>query len=1123
MSKQVKIGFEKVPSPSLPQNLPLYDIDTATPLRDDAGNILVTNEIGSISSYNTEKNSTSVSVNNSNNPTKKENIKIIEQFAETSQVSTSLLGIPRTEVQLGLFADVSVYGYDSNNWDYYTFNSIQAYPPEWYSRSHPIYGPRNRVVFKEDVAEQALYLSAFPTQYTFPYGPKFEESNKNFDPIRFVQYLNFIAIGRILYDYFSIRGYQDFADRNFLSPQIGIVSSSNDPIIDYTILADGTITNSGSFYDVTYDENLQLSFDEIERYTLTYQDIIGGGFISPDPLFNLITNDIYKGILASTEITRPGYTNLNNYIGVLESKQTYRYQPGRISGFTFGVRANTDKTVNSSFIEWGCSNSTDQYMFQIRGSQFNIVRRSIVPLPADIIINRLGMTPTDQKLVYPDGLDNSTQLYELVIPRDKFNGDKLDGSGKSGYIINSQNVTMYKIEFGWYGAIGAKFYAYIPIGNNETRWVLLHTMVIENGIDKPCLANPEFKFKYFLKVRDTATLREPMYIYKYGASYYIDGGDEGTTRINSNFSEPKEYSNNTAVMGVLPKEQIFNQDSRGIRNQKTAYPHTLNVRTDNTVKLTVKNIVGSPEGHHFCYSPSVHNAISENSRQIDLLINPTKNTVTIQNDTFISSDDNKKILSNGLYNCYLKLRPDSDITGIADIYRLSRLSNDIRYNLIQREISEEVLLIDNTKINPVGNIFNCILTGFNDTIIASEKAITSSKFKIHWLNPIATDPRFSNKHWCDFAISITDKKPKIVQVLNEQTEEFEDKLRFGDNDEEYDFYSNINLPFTHEVERQSIEAFDMGEWDPGYGIKYDIDPRLPNPSGTDSGIISAINGSILLRNHTVIEKRIVDLETRLYFATPSDAPQISEEEIGNASIGISGTPIDVRLMSTLIEEVEIIDSTPVQKYYYIVEGTELNLISNGTIIQTKSITLSDNFKMLFVDENGDLVFSYKNISRSQTINFASNELYVVIGMNDYAKINGIILEEIGPLGSFSSSPKWITTSKSYNANSVEVNIFVNSGQSNNLFSPSNFEENSRTSSIKFDTQTLQPLRPGVDIYSFYVSPEDDLTIDLQNIFGPDRYKITQGSKNNLATFIVANEINTGNSGNIDIGLVIKEQ
>ena len=41
--------------------------------------------------------------------------------------------------------------------------------------------------------------------------------------------------------------------------------------------------------------------------------------------------------------------------------------------------------------------------------------------------------------------------------------------------LDQRNVTMWKIEFGWYGAIGARFYAYIPTGAGEARWVVVHT------------------------------------------------------------------------------------------------------------------------------------------------------------------------------------------------------------------------------------------------------------------------------------------------------------------------------------------------------------------------------------------------------------------------------------------------------------------------------------------------------------------------------------------------------------------------------------------------------------------------------------------------------------------------
>ena len=103
---------------------------------------------------------------------------------------------------------------------------------------------------------------------------------------------------------------------------------------------------------------------------------------------------------------------------------------------------------------------------------------------------------------------------------------------------------MYKIEFGWYGAIGAQFYAYVPVDNDECRWVLLHRITIENGIDRPCLENPNFRFKYLVNVQNTDKMYEPVYLYKYGASYYTDGGDEGTSIISNGASEKKKFRAN---------------------------------------------------------------------------------------------------------------------------------------------------------------------------------------------------------------------------------------------------------------------------------------------------------------------------------------------------------------------------------------------------------------------------------------------------------------------------------------------------------------------------------------------------------------------------------------------------
>ena len=53
--------------------------------------------------------------------------RVEEAFRETSEVSTTLLGIPRAEVQLSLFSNVSSYGLNNEDFEFYTFNSGNSF------------------------------------------------------------------------------------------------------------------------------------------------------------------------------------------------------------------------------------------------------------------------------------------------------------------------------------------------------------------------------------------------------------------------------------------------------------------------------------------------------------------------------------------------------------------------------------------------------------------------------------------------------------------------------------------------------------------------------------------------------------------------------------------------------------------------------------------------------------------------------------------------------------------------------------------------------------------------------------------------------------------------------------
>lgn len=175
-------------------------------------------------------------------------------------------------------------------------------------------------------------------------------------------------------------------------------------------------------------------------------------------------------------------------------------------------------------------------------------------------------------------------VYEWRPPRAMFSGDKLDGAKSlvrwsdvntsaedstvgggsvinlpgqkiktadnedltsiSAYNIDFTKVTMWKIEFSWYGAVGAIFLCYVPVGNNTARWVRVHHIRASNQHSVASLGNATLPITYLTHGGPESGLESTDIgntLVKYGASYYIDGGDKGTVRLLSKASDfPRE-------------------------------------------------------------------------------------------------------------------------------------------------------------------------------------------------------------------------------------------------------------------------------------------------------------------------------------------------------------------------------------------------------------------------------------------------------------------------------------------------------------------------------------------------------------------------------------------------------
>ena len=186
------------------------------------------------------------------------------------------------------------------------------------------------------------------------------------------------------------------------------------------------------------------------------------------------------------------------------------------------------------------------------------------------------------KLVNQNVAKEFWNVYEYRIPRSRFSGDRLDNltddllysdavsdkragqqvidpdtgedvEDTSIWDLDFTKVTMYKIEFSWYGAVGALFLAYVPVSNGEARWVRVHHLRASNQLKVSSLGNATLPITYLVygggnqnrngvanNLRPVSTFSYGSgseHIVKYGASYYIDGGDRGTVKLFS-YSTP---------------------------------------------------------------------------------------------------------------------------------------------------------------------------------------------------------------------------------------------------------------------------------------------------------------------------------------------------------------------------------------------------------------------------------------------------------------------------------------------------------------------------------------------------------------------------------------------------------
>jgi hypothetical protein len=446
-----------------------------------------------------------------------EAVPVVVQNQQVSEVSLSLLGIPRAETALGIFADVTTY--DIN-------------PNEWQSEG----GGSTTHIASESAAR--------------------------------------ITVGTAV-----TNNYQILSSKRFFRYQPGRVSAAT----------------FGTRVNITTDFTDIKKFGAFDKRDGYYVEVQGGGQTS---ITDKETNCYCVRRTSALESNEPGIRTANVSDGDRGTAGTDLVIVR--AGLTYIHAALFDRSLLGAGNDIGGNASSN-------GA--TTVSASFLTVPNDYRYTYEYRVP--RKFFSHDRLDgeNRTQYYSDRTPgRSSFTvsisgtaGSPIVSYGNStaltteeGDIVTRQSVwsadfskvTMFKIEYSWYGAVGGHFLAYVPDATTagEARWVRMHHIRASNQLTSPSLANPTLPISYLVQ---KSTSGNENSLYKYGASYYIDGGDKGTivARSQSNTADRSVGTSGTMLLALRTKNAI-----NSVRNRMQVYPTRLGIGSDGRgiVKL-IKN------------------------------------------------------------------------------------------------------------------------------------------------------------------------------------------------------------------------------------------------------------------------------------------------------------------------------------------------------------------------------------------------------------------------------------------------------------------------------------------------------------------------------------------------------
>jgi hypothetical protein len=195
-----------------------------------------------------------------------------------------------------------------------------------------------------------------------------------------------------------------------------------------------------------------------------------------------------------------GVSSTLNSQSIFQSRRVMSYVPGRSSGLSGAYRLSN--LTSGIRYRWGIFDENNGAFFEVNGDDINCVVRS----------NTTG------------------SVVDSSVPRSSWNEDKLDGSGRSGIILDLTKQQLPYIEYEWYGAGEVKYYFLI-----DGRKRLVHVASHANRISTVYCRTPFLPLRAEVKNLTGASGGGTLY---YGSVSHVSEGNADRRGQVANVASP---------------------------------------------------------------------------------------------------------------------------------------------------------------------------------------------------------------------------------------------------------------------------------------------------------------------------------------------------------------------------------------------------------------------------------------------------------------------------------------------------------------------------------------------------------------------------------------------------------